>query len=414
MIILGIDPGLANTGWGIVEAQGNRFRCLAYGCISTEPAEPTAQRLAQVHTSLGSVIRKHAPAECAIEKLFFNANVRTAFATGQARGVALLATADARLPVGEYGPSRDQASRGRLRRRGQGAGAVHGAHDPRPRRGTEAGPRRRRARRRHLPRELARPAAAGRGGAMIAFLRGRVAGRTGRVLPARRRRRRLPASRWRRRRSPTCRREGEVVTILHVPAGARGRAVSLRLPRRSRPRAVRAAHHGVRRRPEGRAVGAVRPRSPTRSWRRWRREDVARHQLRAGDRQEDRAADDRRAEGQARGRGFGRRVRAAGQRGATATAAHAEARDALLAMGFAPAEASAAVAGFEPQDGRKPATQDVLRFALKRLGSAVVTDWERHGGAGAARLGRLHARRRRDRPHAAAQASRRLPRASSA
>lgn len=58
-----------------------------------------------------------------------------------------------------------------------------------------------------------------------------------------------------------------------------------------------------------------------------------------------------------------------GKRGATATAAHAEARDALVAMGFAPAEASAAVAGFEPQDGRKPATQDVLRFALKRLGS---------------------------------------------
>jgi crossover junction endodeoxyribonuclease RuvC len=105
LIILGIDPGLANTGWGVVEAQGNRFRCLGYGCISTPADEQLAQRLDAVHTSLVSVIRKHVPAECAIEKLFFNVNVRTAFATGQARGVALLATAEARLPVCEYGPS---------------------------------------------------------------------------------------------------------------------------------------------------------------------------------------------------------------------------------------------------------------------------------------------------------------------
>lgn len=105
MIILGIDPGLANTGWGIVEASGNRLRCLGYGCVTTLAEEPLAQRLAAVHTSLISVIRKHSPAECAVEKLFFNVNVRTAFATGQARGVALLATAEARLPVGEYGPS---------------------------------------------------------------------------------------------------------------------------------------------------------------------------------------------------------------------------------------------------------------------------------------------------------------------
>lgn len=105
MIILGIDPGLANTGWGIVESVGNRFRCLGYGCISTPADEALAQRLNAVHASLLSVIRKHEPVECAIEKLFFNVNVRTAFATGQARGVALLATAEARLPVGEYGPS---------------------------------------------------------------------------------------------------------------------------------------------------------------------------------------------------------------------------------------------------------------------------------------------------------------------
>ncbi len=105
MIILGIDPGLANTGWGVVDIEGSRLRCLGYGCVSTSAEEPLAQRLAAVHASLVSVIRKHEPAECAIEKLYFNVNVRTAFATGQARGVALLATAEARLPVGEYGPS---------------------------------------------------------------------------------------------------------------------------------------------------------------------------------------------------------------------------------------------------------------------------------------------------------------------
>ncbi|HEY3317286.1 MAG TPA: crossover junction endodeoxyribonuclease RuvC [Coriobacteriia bacterium] len=105
MIILGIDPGLANTGWGVVEAGGNRLRCLGYGCVTTPAEDPLAQRLSAVHTSLLSVIREHEPAECAVEKLFFNVNVRTAFATGQARGVALLATAEARLRVGEYGPS---------------------------------------------------------------------------------------------------------------------------------------------------------------------------------------------------------------------------------------------------------------------------------------------------------------------
>ena len=70
MIILGIDPGLANTGWGVVEANGNRFRCLAYGCISTPSGRAArAAPLGASTTSLRSVIREHAPAECAVEKL---------------------------------------------------------------------------------------------------------------------------------------------------------------------------------------------------------------------------------------------------------------------------------------------------------------------------------------------------------
>lgn len=104
MIILGIDPGLANTGWGLVEASGNRFRCVGYGCISTPARMDTARRLKEIHDGILGLVELHAPAECAIESIFFSVNVKSAFATGQARGVALLATADASLPVGEYGP----------------------------------------------------------------------------------------------------------------------------------------------------------------------------------------------------------------------------------------------------------------------------------------------------------------------
>lgn len=104
MIILGIDPGLANTGWGIVERSGPRCRAIAYGCICSGPREPLAQRLAKIHSEIQQIIVKYQPAECAIESVFFGTNAKSAFATGQARGVALLATADARLELGEYSP----------------------------------------------------------------------------------------------------------------------------------------------------------------------------------------------------------------------------------------------------------------------------------------------------------------------
>lgn len=104
MIVLGIDPGLANTGWGVVEVAGNRFRCLAYGCITTPAAHPLSQRLSAVHRELVDIITRYQPSECGIESVFFGTNAKTAFATGQARGVAVLATADAGLALGEYGP----------------------------------------------------------------------------------------------------------------------------------------------------------------------------------------------------------------------------------------------------------------------------------------------------------------------
>lgn len=104
MIILGIDPGLANTGWGVVEQAGSRFRCIAYGCVTTAAGDPLPERLSAIHDQLRSVIARYAPEACAVESVYFGTNAKTAFATGQARGVALLATADAGLALGEYGP----------------------------------------------------------------------------------------------------------------------------------------------------------------------------------------------------------------------------------------------------------------------------------------------------------------------
>jgi crossover junction endodeoxyribonuclease RuvC len=104
VIILGIDPGLANTGWGLIRIEGSRFRCLGYGCISSKASEQTAARLKAIRDALALLIGLHAPAEAALENIYFSTNVRTAMATGQARGAALVAVADAGIPVGEYGP----------------------------------------------------------------------------------------------------------------------------------------------------------------------------------------------------------------------------------------------------------------------------------------------------------------------
>ena len=104
VIILGIDPGLSNTGWGIVECDGSRFRCLGYGCIRTLGSDDTARRCKVVRDGLAELIGRYAPAEAAIENIYFSRNVATAMTTGHARGAALVAVADAGMPVGEYGP----------------------------------------------------------------------------------------------------------------------------------------------------------------------------------------------------------------------------------------------------------------------------------------------------------------------
>ncbi len=104
MIILGIDPGLANTGWGIVEQTGSSSACLAYGCVTTRAETPVPERLSQVHDAIAEVVARYRPDECAVESVFFGTNAKSAFATGQARGVALLATVEARIEIAEYSP----------------------------------------------------------------------------------------------------------------------------------------------------------------------------------------------------------------------------------------------------------------------------------------------------------------------
>ena len=103
--ILGIDPGLANTGWGVVAQNGPRLACVAYGCISTPAQAPLARRLGKIHEQMAAVIRRFAPTCVGIETVWFGNNVTAAFATGQARGAALVACAEMGLAVGEYSPS---------------------------------------------------------------------------------------------------------------------------------------------------------------------------------------------------------------------------------------------------------------------------------------------------------------------
>jgi crossover junction endodeoxyribonuclease RuvC len=105
-IILGIDPGLAHTGWGIVAQRGESYRCLAYGCVVTFAEEPLALRLKHIHDEITHVIERFHPTELGIEAIYFGVNARTAFATGQARGAALVACAAGNLVVGEFSPSR--------------------------------------------------------------------------------------------------------------------------------------------------------------------------------------------------------------------------------------------------------------------------------------------------------------------
>lgn len=111
--ILGIDPGLAHTGWAVIECSGSRSTAVAYGVVSTKPSQPLPERLAAIHAGIVEAIAHYHPAECAIEDVFFGVNARSAFALGQARGVAILAAASGAgepLLVGEYTPTQVKQS----------------------------------------------------------------------------------------------------------------------------------------------------------------------------------------------------------------------------------------------------------------------------------------------------------------
>jgi crossover junction endodeoxyribonuclease RuvC len=104
MVVLGIDPGTASTGYGVVESSGSRLRALEEGVIATRPGIPLERRLADIHARVGALLEAHAPDAIAIEELYFGANARTAFAVGQARGVVLLAAGQRGVPSRSYTP----------------------------------------------------------------------------------------------------------------------------------------------------------------------------------------------------------------------------------------------------------------------------------------------------------------------
>jgi crossover junction endodeoxyribonuclease RuvC len=104
VIILGIDPGLANTGYGVVARRGGRLVALDGGVVRTSAVAAPQQRLADLHGQLEALVEEHSPQAMALEELYFGQNARTAFAVGQARGVAMLVAGQHALPCASYTP----------------------------------------------------------------------------------------------------------------------------------------------------------------------------------------------------------------------------------------------------------------------------------------------------------------------
>lgn len=104
MKILGIDPGTATTGWGLVNIEGGKMKAQSCGCILTPAKQNQAVRLAHIFSELDNIIKKTKPDVFAIEKLFFINNIKTAMTVGEARGVCLLAAQQNKIPIFEYTP----------------------------------------------------------------------------------------------------------------------------------------------------------------------------------------------------------------------------------------------------------------------------------------------------------------------
>jgi crossover junction endodeoxyribonuclease RuvC len=110
MIVLGIDPGTANTGYGVVCDGRGRLAALDGGVIETRAGVPAERRLAAIHERISTLIEEHRPDAVALEDLYFGANARSAFAVGQARGVVMLAAGQAGIPCAGYTPQQVKAA----------------------------------------------------------------------------------------------------------------------------------------------------------------------------------------------------------------------------------------------------------------------------------------------------------------
>ena len=110
MIVLGVDPGIANTGYGIVRSEGSRLDAIQYGVIETAAAAPLEQRLTEVFADIGDMIDRFQVDSVAVEDLYFGANTSSAMSVGQARGVVLLAAGQRNVPVRAYTPQQVKAA----------------------------------------------------------------------------------------------------------------------------------------------------------------------------------------------------------------------------------------------------------------------------------------------------------------
>ena len=104
MRILGIDPGYAILGWGVIDMKGNHFKVIDYGAVTTDSKMEMPDRLKVLYNSLMDIIVRYEPDVASVEELFFNTNAKTAILVGQARGVAVLACANSGLEIDEYTP----------------------------------------------------------------------------------------------------------------------------------------------------------------------------------------------------------------------------------------------------------------------------------------------------------------------
>ena len=118
MIIMGIDPGTAATGFGLIKKLPDKLKIIDYGCIKTETKFSTAERLKQIDQQLAKLIRKHKPKRIAVEDIFFFKNVKTVIKVSQARGVVLARAAQMEIPVVEDERGQEFQTR-RYRRRGE-------------------------------------------------------------------------------------------------------------------------------------------------------------------------------------------------------------------------------------------------------------------------------------------------------